>query len=578
MKTIGIVFRVFIICAAALLALSAHVPSNPRENPSDLLPPDIVLLNGKIITMDEGERIVEAVAIQGDRFLAVGSNEAIKKLAGRTTQVIDLNGRTALPGLVDAHSHTSGVPPDYLNLFGVESIREIQEAVAAKAAQTPPGEWIVGSGRFMIYSGWDDKRLKEQRWVTRWDLDAVSPNHPVLLIKDGGHAVVLNSYALRKAGITKRTSDPKGQLVKDPKTGEPTGAILKLASEVTSELLPPLSEKERLDAAARASRQLLEMGTTTVVDASTDETMVRVFQELYSQRGESLVSTVMSPHVPTESVEESLEFVRSWPVITGFGSERIKLGALKIFVDGGVTNQAAWFKKPYKGRPHYHGIPEVDKETLFETVQLADRMGWQVHFHTCGDAAAELVLDALENAKKENGTSGRRHVLTHLYVLSDEQIERMRRLEVIAVLQPNFVYALGEHMQAVLHEDQLEHLIPFRKLLQAGVPVALSADGHPQNPFYGIYAAVVRETETGHVLGAAEAVDVLDALRAYTRTSAYSIFEEDNRGSIEPDKLADVIVLDRDILAIPPREIKEVEVLLTIKRGRVAVSQLPSSQ
>lgn len=566
-----------LLLGLALLAIATAVSAPSELAPEGVPKPlaaDLVLLNGKVVTLDDSHQIAQAVAVKGDRIVAVGTNETVQTLAGPGTKVLDLAGRTVLPGLVDAHSHTSGVPPDYLDLFGVRSVAEIQEAVAQKAGTKPPGEWIVGSGRFMIYSGWDDKRLKEKRWLTRWDIDPVSPNHPVLLIKDGGHAVVLNSYALRLAGITKETPDLKGQIVRDPQTGVPTGALLKLASEVTSQLLPPPTKEERIQAAANASRQLLRMGTTTVVDASTDDEMFRVYQALYARGTEPLVSTVLSPHVPTESLEQSLQFVQGWQVTSGFGNDQLKLGALKIFVDGGVTNRTAWFKKPYKDRPDYYGIPEVDRKMLFETVRLADQLGWQLHFHTCGDAAVELVLDALEEAQKENQTSGRRHILTHLYVLSAKQIARMRRLGVVAVLQPNFVYALGEHMQAVLGEEQLEHLIPFRSLLQAGVPVALSADGHPQNPFYGIYVAAERKTEAGHVLGAAEAVDRLDALRAYTRTSAYALFEEGRRGSIEAGKLADLIVLDRDILTIPLEEIKDIQVLLTIKSGQIAVNRL----
>jgi hypothetical protein len=302
--------------------------------------------------------------------------------------------------------------------------------------------------------------------------------------------------------------------------------------------------------------------------------MARVYQALYAREAGPLASLVLSPHVPMASSEESLRFVRGWPLTSGFGSQRLKLGALKIFVDGGVTNRTAWFQKPYRDRPGYYGMPEVEREVLFETVLLADRLGWQLHFHTCGDAAIELVLDALEEAQRRNQTTGRRHALTHLYVVSPEQMTRMRRLGAIAVLQPNFVYSLGEHMRAVLSDEQLDHLIPFRGLLQAGVAVALSADGHPQDPLYGVYAAVARETETGHLLGASEGVSVLEALRAYTRTSAYSVFDEDRRGALRAGMLADLIVLDRDILATPPAEIKDARVVLTIKAGEVAVNRL----
>ena len=562
-----------LVCLLFLFMI-ATCPSAGEPVPDELAP-DLILLNGKVLIFDDEDRVVEAVAIKGQRILAVGSSDSMRKLTGSNTEIIDADGRLVLPGFVDAHSHTTGVPPDYLDLYGTKSIAEIVEAVREKAEATPKGEWVVGSGTFMVYSGWDDTRLKEQRWVTRQDLDPVSPRHPVLLIKDGGHAVVLNSHALRLAGIAKDTPDPKGQIVRDPDTGELTGAILKLATAVASELLPIPAEEQRIQAALSASDQLLRMGTTTIADASSTAETIPIFRAMYEQSRGPLVSTILDPVVPLDKgLEASLDFVRSWHVKSGFGDENIKLGSLKFFVDGGVTSRTAWFSRSYKGRPDYFGVSEVDKETLFETVRVADHLGWQLHFHTCGDAAAELVLQALEAAQKENPSRERRHLMTHLYVLSQEQMERMRRLGVIAVLQPNFVYALGEHMRAVLGEDQLAHLIPFRSLLEAGVSVALSADGHPQEPLYGVYAAVARETKTGHVLGPEEAVSVMEALRAYTRTSAYARFEEDQRGSLEVGKLADLIVLDRDIRAVPPDEIKETQVLLTVKEGRVAFNDL----
>jgi hypothetical protein len=273
-------------------------------------------------------------------------------------------------------------------------------------------------------------------------------------------------------------------------------------------------------------------------------------------------------------VAEVLRFVRGSGVISGFGNEHLKLGALKIFVDGGITGRAAWFKKAYKNRPDFYGIPQVEKETLFAAVRLADKLGWQIHLHVCGDAAAELALDALEAAQKENQTKGRRHILTHLYILSPEMIARMRRLGVVAVLQPNFVYSLGEHMREALTDEHLKNIVPFRSLLEGKVPVALGIDGLPQNPMYAIYAAVVRRTDAGNALSGSEAVTVKDALRAYTNTSAYALFEEHRRGSIEPGKIADLIALDRDIFKVPSESIKDIKVLLTIKEGKIAFNQL----
>jgi hypothetical protein len=471
------------------------------------------------------------------------------------------------------------VPTDWLDLSAARSVAEVREAVARKVASKPPGAWIIGSGHFMTYSGWDDQRLKEKRWLTRWDIDPVSPDHPVLLMKDAGHALVLNSYALKLAGITKDTPDPRGQIVKDPKTGELTGALMESAMDLPTRVVPPLTREELVAAAAHASDQLLHMGTTAVGDASVTEEMLRTFQELNSQSREPLVTRILFPLVPASGPREEVRrFVESWQVVTGFGSDELRLGPLKIFIDGGVTSGGAWFKKPYKNRPGHYGIPQVDRVTLLEAVTLADRLGWQLHFHTCGDAAVDLALDALEEAQKANHSSGRRHALTHIYVLSAEQIARMQRLGVVAVVQPNFVYGLGEHMEAALSEDQLEHYMPFRTLLQAGIPTAMSADGHPQEPLYGIYAAVVRRTKAGHPLGAAEAVTVLEAVRAYTRTSAYTLFEENRRGSLEPGKFADLIALDRDIFTVPPEQIKDAQVLLTVKNGRIAVNLLPQDK
>lgn len=561
------------------LAVLGCICTATTPAPGQLIPdetaPDLILTNAKVVTLDDQDRLLEAVAVKGDRIVGVGARVAIGKLAGRHTRVLDLGGRVVLPGFVDAHSHTSGVSPDYLDLTEAHSVAEIAAAVADKALTKPAGEWIVGAGPFMFWRGWDERRLQERRLLTRWDLDPVSPHHPVLLVKEAGHAVVLNSVALKLAGITKDTPDPRGQIMRDAATGEPTGVLLESAMNLAFDHLPPATHEDRMAAAQHAMGQLLELGITTVANMSVGREEIRAFQALYDRRGQPRVSTVLCPLVPAGGTpEQAVEFVRGWQVVSGLGNKNLKLGALKIFVDGGITGRAAWFKQAYKDRPGYYGIPQTSRETLFEVVRLADRLGWQLHLHACGDAAAELALDALEAAQKENQTTGRRHILTHLYVLSPEMIARMRRLGIVAVLQPNFVYSLGEHMRAALDDSQLEHIIPFRSLLAAGVPVALSADGLPQNPFYGIYAAVARKTEAGHPLGTAEAATVLDALRAYTRISAYALFEEHRRGSIEAGKVADLVVLDRDILEVPPEQVKDIQVLLTIKHGRVAVDRM----
>ena len=560
----------------ALLVLFFEACGNPQQ--SSGLPADVILLHGKVLTMNDAGDTVQAVAIRQGRIVAVGSDSQIEALAGSATRVIDLQGRVASPGLVDAHSHIEGVPPEDLDLTHASSVAEVQKAVADRAAKIPAGQWIVGAGPFMTWQGWDERRLKEKRLLTYKDLDPVSPDHPVLLVKDAGHAVVLNSYAMRLAKIDKNTPDPRHEIMRDPKTGQLTGVLLEAGMSLGFAAIPPASQESRIAAMRHASDQLLHWGVTTVEGVSIGKEDFRDFQALYQGAREPLVSSVLCPLVPsTKPTNESVQFVKDWSVITGFGNESLKLGALKIFNDGGITGRGAWFKEAYKGRPGYYGIPQVTKETLFATVKEGDRLGWQVHIHTCGDAAAELAIQALEAAQQENHTTGRRHIMTHLYILSPDMIARMKRLGVVAVLQPNFVYSIGEHMREALNDDQLQDIVPYRSLIEAGVSVAIGADGLPQNPFYALYAAVARVTEAGNKLAPQEAVTVMDALRAYTRGSAYALFEEDRRGSLEPGKIADVMVLDRDILTVPVEQVKDAQVLMTIKDGGVVFDNLTTT-
>jgi hypothetical protein len=538
---------------------------------------DLILLHGNVLTMTESGNRAQAIAIRDAHIAAVGADSEIEPLAGSATLTIDVGGRLVSPGLVDAHSHTTGVSPEALDLTHASCIAEVQQAVSGRAAKIPVGQWIIGAGPFMTWQGWDERRLKEKRLLSRADLDPVSPNHPVLLVKDAGHAVVLNGYAMRLANINKDTPDPRREIMRDPNTGEPTGLLLEGSMELGFAPIPPATQKGRIAAIRHASDQLLRWGVTTVADMSVEDEAIRDFQKLYHEALEPLVSTVLCPLVPTtRSTDECMQFVRGWSVVTGFGNHSLKLGALKIFTDGGITGRAAWFKKAYKGRPGYYGIPQVTRD-LFPVVKEADKVGWQLHFHCCGDAAAELAIEALEAAQQENHSSGRRHVMTHLYVLSPDMMARMHRLGVVAVLQPNFVYSLGEHMREALNDDQLHGILPFKSLIQAGLSVAIGADGLPQNPFYAIYSAVARITEAANRLAPQEAVTVMDALQAYTRGAAYSLFEDHRRGSLAPGKIADVVVFDRDLRTVPLEQVKDTQVLLTIKDGRVVFNDLPSS-
>lgn len=533
--------------------------------------PDLILINGKVFTCDASNSIHQAVAMKDGLFIAVGATKEIQALAGANTKVIDLQGRLLLPGFIDAHVHPIGLGiPHYLDVSAAKSVEEIRQLVARQAAATPAGEWIRGGG-------WLEENLRERRLLTRWDIDEASGLHPVVLFKEGWHALLANSEALRRAKIIKETPDPAGgRIIRDPETGEPTGVLDEAAMDLALTVVPK-KPTDALEGLRQTCTKLLEYGITTAFFSNELADNLRAYSQLYRQPAPPMVRAIVRPWLYTtgRTTEELLSQLQYWPIVSGFGHDRLRIGELKIFVDGGITTQSALVSKAYQGRPDYFGVQSIETPTLNAVVRAAHQLGWQIHFHTTGDRAIDLALEALEAAQKEFPRPDARHSLTHTYLISPPALDRLARLDVAVVVQPNFIYTLGPRFAFSFEAERLHQVIPVRTMLQKGIRVIFSSDNIPLGPLPGLFSAVHRVSKDGQRLGPDQEISMEQAIRLYTIAGAYLAFEETRKGSIEVGKLADAVVMDRDLLTVPAEEIRRARVVMTILGGQIVYEQEP---
>jgi hypothetical protein len=538
--------------------------------PSDACEADLVLLNGKIITVDADFSAAQAVAVKGGRVQAVGSTEEIRRLAGKGTEVVDLKGKTVMPGLYDSHLHVVGTgtalqmincrtPP----MMGIENMKR---AVAEKVEQSKPSEWIQGRG-------WDQAKLAEHRNPTRWDLDEVSPDNPVVLTRTCGHLLVANSAALKIAGITKKTKDPVGgRIVRDEK-GEPTGMLEESpAMNLVRLHIPPVGIPETMNAIKTACRAFNEAGITSVIDAGDTEDEMVAYQ-LLRERGELTcrVNFMLRSIQEGEPIEESVKRVENFPMITGMGDELLRFQGLKILIDGGIGGRTALLREPYEGTPDNSGILTVPVENLQKLVDAANRRGMLCGVHCAGGKAMDIVLDAYRKTDKVKPIKGRRFYLIHAYQPSEENFKTCRELGVLAASQPSFLYYLGDSYHENVGPERSEWLKPHRAWIDHGIVVGGGTDSPvtPYPPFPSLWAAIARRTEVkGTQMGTEQCVTREEAIRMYTVNGAYLSFEESLKGSLEPGKLADMVILDRDILTCPEDEIRDTRVLRTFLGGK----------
>ncbi len=515
---------------------------------------DTLLLNGKVVTMDAGATIASAVAIAGDRIVAVGGEELVDSHAADA--VVDLDGKVLLPGFIDTHTHIAGRPRRHIDLTGTRSIEELKAQVRAKADELGPGEWITGYG-------WSEDFMAELRRPLRDDLDAVAPDNPVMLTRAGGHSAVANALALASAGIDLTTPQPDGGVIERDDDGELNG-IIRERQDLVSYLIPKPAPEEVRESLIAALRDQLRLGITSLTHANASIDAYPEWEYVYRLHGQSL------PRATVQVFWEGTAAMNEFGQKSGDGNAHLKVGPIKIFVDGGFTGPAAYTKAPYRGEDEYRGKLSIAQDELRRIINEAHEAGWQLGIHAIGDAAIELTVDELVAALERTPRVDHRHYLNHFTVMpSSRTMQLMAEYGIAITQQPNFTYTLEGRYADYLDGDRLEHNNPLKSPMRHGVHVAISSDILPIGPMVGIYAAVTRKGLSGAVYAPDEALSVMEALKAYTLYGAYLTFEEGHKGSIEAGKLADLIVLDRDILTIEPDHIMNIELEQTWLGGKL---------
>jgi predicted amidohydrolase YtcJ len=564
---------------AGLLLLAIAFGAAPLSQ--TLAPADVVLLNAKILTVDDKFTEARALAVREGRFVAVGTNEDVRAYIGSATRVIEGRGRTVIPGVIDTHVHALAVAAGeaiqpYRNL---RSVSELQAWIREEARRLPPGTWIWPPRNY-------PPRLKERRFPTRKELDEAAPNHPVAI--DGAYAFSLNTAALRAAGITRDTPDPPGGAIVKDASGEPTG-LLRNVGGLLARFRSDGGSPPPLDMLERVHDQYIATGITSVIERGATVEGYKTYESL--RRADRLkVRATVTIRIPQAGDAREVErFVGGLPFRFGAGDEWLKVGPLKITADGGILIGTAFMREPYGlgardlyaiDDQKYRGFLTLTPEQIASAIAIGHKHGWQMVAHVTGDAGVDVVLDAFEAALKHDPSQDRRHTLIHAYFVNPDSAARAARLGVLVDTQPAWYYKDASPLATGLGRQRLSRFIGLRTLRKAGVEVAINTDHmlgidrndslNPFNPFLTIYAATTRRTESGEIIGADESVSREDALRMMTSAAARFSFDEKNRGSIEPGKLADFVVLDTDLMTCPSNRLPAIRPDLTVIAGRVA--------
>jgi predicted amidohydrolase YtcJ len=553
-----------------------QLPGNKPEVRMEHAGADLFLRNGHIVTMDEARSVVTAMAVRDGKILATGEDDALAGCVTSRTRVLDLHGRTVLPGLIDVHTHVmqwaKAIVRGEIDAGhnAVSSIAEIAKAVADRTAAVPEGHWIRGAG-------WDDEKLAERRYITRHDLDPVSPDHPVYLVHVSGHLAALNSAALKLAGITRDSRDPQGGVIERDAAGEPTGIVKDTAMEPLVALLPKDSPDVNVSAAKLISERAAELGLTTLHDIFFTPEDMRGYQEA-RRRGWLKVRIQMSPVIGKVADAEKLA---QMGVSTGFGDDLLKFGAVKMFADGGMGARTIAIHPPgVIGEPSNLGVLLWTPADMQQAHLLAAAAGWQLETHAIGDRAIDQVLDSYASVIQPLGLQDHRFRIVHAGISTPVVQQRMRELNVVVDGNPPFVYWIGSWFLKY-GPERVRWSYPAKSYIENGIIEAAGSDCPvtPLSPWWGIWAAVVRrDLQTGQILAPEERISVEQALALYTRNGAFAGFEEDSKGTLEPGKLADFIVIDRDVLTVPADELKDVKVLQTFVSGRSVYDQLSTGK
>jgi predicted amidohydrolase YtcJ len=558
--------RLSIILVSCLLLLAVAPGAQAQAKPAA----ELIITNAKIWTVDKTRPQAEALAVLGDRIVAVGSSTDVDAWHGPHTKVVDAKGKLLLPGFNDAHTHfvDGGAELQEVQLKDAATPGEFARRIGERAKTTPKGEWITGGN-------WDEQRWSPAQLPTKELVDPVTPQTPVWVTRYDGHESLANSVTLRLANITAKTADPPGgQIIRDAQ-GNPTGVLRDAAQDLVVKVMPPLSHARRLRAIHQALEHAASLGVTSVQDMNPLYDDVKVFAEL-EDKGELTTRIYVAP-METDWKDQAKIGVRR-----AFGTSLLRMGAVKGYADGSLGSGTAYFFDAYTDDPQSHGLLSDEMHppsAMLQRLKGADAAGLQICVHAIGDRGISMILDMYEQIEKANGKRDRRWRIEHAQHMAAADFARFARLGVIASVQPYHAIDDGRWAEKRIGPDRIKRTYAFRTFLSNGVRLAFGTDWPvaPLSPMWSIYAAVTRATLDGKNPEGwvpDQKLTVAEAVEAYTMGSAYAEFQEKEKGSITPGKLADFVVVGDDIFKIPPAAIKNVKVEATYLGGKLVYGGL----
>ncbi|MGE6717901.1 amidohydrolase [Peribacillus frigoritolerans] len=526
---------------------------------------DVVLINGEVITIDQKNTVVEAVAIKENRIAVVGSNQEVKSFIGEKTDVIDLKGKTLLPGFIDSHIHLIFYGLNQLAVSckaeHIDSIEALLADLKKKALETPKGEWIRAWG-------FNEAAVKEKRYPSIAELDGISDEHPIIVSRTCNHISVVNSKALEIAQINENTPNPNGGVIEKNKAGRLTGKLIEAVNMSMNEFVS-YTESELMKAVKIASDHFVAAGITSIHEAGGNgPESYRLLQQAVKSKDIRVRIYAMICQV-----NNSHEFVNKMVeagVVTGTGDERFKVGPVKLFTDGSSTGPTIATRESYSSDSNNYGILYYSEEEIYQALGEAHKKGYQITVHAQGDKAIEMYLNCVEKALEESPRKNHRHRIEHAGISSPDLQERMKKLEMVPIPNPPFPYEFGE-IYVQHYGERVNHMYAVRDYIDCGIMAAGGSDAPvtDYNPLLGIHVAVNRKSQSGMEFGANQSINVMEAIKLYTWNGAYASFEEEIKGSIEVGKLADLVILNDSILSVNPNQIKDLKVETTIIDGEI---------
>jgi predicted amidohydrolase YtcJ len=547
---------IFVLLIAMLTTL---IPVNVF---AEVAAADTVYINGNIYTVDESFSKAEAIAIKGQYIIGIGSNEEVNKYIAQSTRVIDLGGKTVIPGLIEGHMHYPGEGQKLIKLDVFWKPKDvILAAVKAEADRLPDGDWITGGG-------WNQEVWDVPEFPTKEDLDSVAPNNPVALKRTCGHATWVNSLALELGGITKDTPNPQGGEILKDESGEPTGILTDTAAGFVNSKIPPLTTERKKEALLLAQDELFSYGLTSSMDAGSGVEDIQQMKELYESGDLKIRLYVMVDSGPDAEV-----YYEKGPEV-GLYDNRLTMNCIKFYTDGSLGARSAWMLEEYSDRAGHVGNSRHTYDEFYELIKAAREKGFQVATHAIGDAANKQVVDIYEKVLKENPLDNHRYRIEHFQVATLQDIQRIADLGIIPAMQS--VHATSDKNMAEdrVGSERIKGAYAWRKVLNTGNIIVNGSDANVElvNPYHGLYAAVTRMGRDGEPVGGwypEECMTREEALRSFTIWAAYGQFEENIKGSLEVGKLADFVVIDRDYMTIPERDIKDILPITTVVGGEI---------